>query len=144
VCHAAFASGGGEDGVGAAVVAVLTALVVILIAAKLGGDWAIRLRQPAVLGELIFGVVLGNLAIFGLTWFEPIKHNGTIEILAELGVILLLFEVGLESDLDEMLKVGASSLIVAMLGVVVPFFTDWGCGFIRRARSMCMCFSVRR
>jgi len=126
--QAAFASSQAEDGHGSAVVGVLAALVVILIAAKLGGDWAIRLRQPAVLGELILGVVLGNMVLIGIPWFEPIKHNPTIGILAELGVILLLFEVGLESDLTEMLKVGLSSLLVALFGVIAPFFLGWGVG----------------
>lgn len=126
--HAAFASADAEGGHGGAVVGVLAALVVILIAAKLGGDWAIRLRQPAVLGELVLGVVLGNLALIGIHWFEPIRHNPTIDILAELGVILLLFEVGLESDLGEMLKVGLSSFLVALFGVIAPFFLGWGLG----------------
>jgi Kef-type K+ transport system membrane component KefB len=125
--HAAFASGA-EGGHGGAVVGVLVALVVILVAAKLGGDWAMRLKQPAVLGELILGVILGNLALIGIDWFEAIRHNPTIEVLAEIGVILLLFEVGLESELGEMMKVGLSSFLVALFGVIAPFFLGWGVG----------------
>jgi Kef-type K+ transport system membrane component KefB len=118
---------GSEDG-GDSVVNVLIALVVILVAAKLGGDAAARIGQPAVLGELVAGVILGNLALVGLNWFDPIKEYHTITILAEIGVILLLFEVGLESNLGEMMKVGISSLVVALLGVIAPFFLGWGVG----------------
>jgi Kef-type K+ transport system membrane component KefB len=124
----ALASALAEEGAGDTVVQVLVAIVVILLAAKIGGDAASRVGQPAVLGELVVGVVLGNLALLGLNWFEPIKHYHTIEILAELGVILLLFEVGLESNLGEMMKVGVSSLLVAALGVIAPFFLGWGVG----------------
>lgn len=119
---------GSEEASGDTIVQVLIALVVILLAAKIGGDLASRFAQPAVLGELVVGVILGNLALLGLNWFEPIKHYHTIEILAEVGVILLLFEVGLESNLGEMMKVGVSSLMVATLGVIAPFFLGWGVG----------------
>ncbi|HUF78681.1 MAG TPA: cation:proton antiporter, partial [Thermoanaerobaculia bacterium] len=98
------------------VVPVLLGIVIILTAAKLGGALFERFHQPAVLGELIFGVLLGNLALFGYRGLEFLGTNQGIEILAELGVILLLFDVGLESNLDEMKSVGASSLAVAVLG----------------------------
>src|SRR3990172_5528891 len=77
---------------------VLISLVVILMGAKLGGDLFERLRQPAVLGELLFGVVLGNLSIVGFHGLDYLKTNEVIGTLAELGVIFLLFEVGLESN----------------------------------------------
>ena len=105
---------------------VLAGIAVILIAAKLGGELFERLKQPAVLGELIIGIVIGNLALFGLTVAEPLKTNLIITALAEVGVIILLFEVGLEANLGEMLEVGWSSLFVAMAGVIVPFFLGWG------------------
>jgi Kef-type K+ transport system membrane component KefB len=108
------------------VLPVLLGLVVILTAAKLGGALFERIHQPAVLGELIFGVLLGNLALLGYTGLEFLGESQGIEILAELGVILLLFDVGLESNLDEMKSVGTSSLVVAVLGVVAPFFLGWG------------------
>ena len=108
------------------VLPVLLGLVVVLTAAKLGGALFERIHQPAVLGELIFGVVLGNLALLGYTGLEFLAESDGIEILAELGVILLLFDVGLESNLDEMKSVGTSSLVVAVLGVVAPFFLGWG------------------
>jgi Kef-type K+ transport system membrane component KefB len=105
---------------------VLVGVAVILIVAKLGGELFERMKQPAVLGELIIGIIIGNLALAGFTAAEPLKSNEIIAALAELGVIILLFEVGLESNLGEMLEVGWSSLFVALAGVVVPFFLGWG------------------
>ena len=105
--------------------AVLIGVAVMLVLAKLGGELFERVRQPAVLGELFAGLLLGNLVIFGFTSVEPLKTNGTIAALAELGVIILLFEVGLESDLRQMMEVGWSSLLVALLGVVAPFLLGW-------------------
>jgi len=105
---------------------ILYALIIILLAAKVGGDLIERLGQPAVLGELVFGVLLGNAFLFGIPWFEPLKGHHALTVLAEIGVILLLFEVGLESTVADMMKVGLSSLLVATLGVVTPFFIGWG------------------
>ncbi len=105
---------------------VLFGLIIIIFVAKVGGELAERLNQPAVLGELIFGMILGNLVLFNITAFEFIKHDGMIEILAEIGVIILLFEVGLETDLKEMLSVGTTSFLVATAGVIAPFFLGWG------------------
>jgi Kef-type K+ transport system membrane component KefB len=98
----------------------------MLILAKLGGELFERIGQPAVLGELIAGIIIGNLALFGFTAAEPLKSDGVVAALAQIGVILLLFEVGLESDLGEMMEVGWSSLFVAVAGVVAPFFLGWG------------------
>ena len=106
--------------------AVLIGVAVMLFAAKLAGELFERMKQSSVLGELFAGIVLGNLVIFGINAVEPLKTNVTIAALAELGVIILLFEVGLESDLKEMIEVGFSSLLVAVLGVVAPFFLGWG------------------
>jgi Kef-type K+ transport system membrane component KefB len=106
--------------------AVLLGVAVILVAAKLGGELFERMKQPAVLGELIIGIVIGNLAMTGWTAAEPLKANAIIAALAEVGVIVLLFEVGLESNLGEMLEVGWSSLFVAVAGVVAPFLLGWG------------------
>ena len=105
---------------------VVLALTVILAAAKLGGDLATRVGQPAVLGELVAGVLLGNLDLVHLTWFRTIEGDATVDILARLGVIILLFEVGLESTVRDMMKVGLPSLLVAVLGVVAPFALGWG------------------
>ena len=117
------ATGGGHE---SHVVPVLIGIVTILMAAKIGGELAERIGQPAVLGELVAGVLLGNLALVGFDGLEFIATNEGIAILAELGVILLLFEVGLESSVREMLSVGPSSLLVAILGVVAPMLLGWG------------------
>lgn len=182
---------------------VLLAIVIILVLAKTGGDLFERVGMPAVLGELVVGIVLGNFALLtGSTILQPyfkmppvpitekehaadnkpsdeeqgtagsdveagqpgvgekaveetpikltmeeLKHftvradkykeieenpapAAILEILASIGVILLLFEVGLESTVREMLSVGVSSLIVAMLGVAVPFGLGFGVGLL--------------
>ena len=106
--------------------AVLIGVAVMLVLAKIGGELFERMRQPAVLGELFAGIVLGNLVILGFSGAESLKTNGTIAALAELGVIILLFEVGLESDLKEMMEVGWSSLLVAVLGVIAPVLSRMG------------------
>ncbi len=103
-------------------------LVVILLAAKLGGDLAVRIGQPAVLGELVIGVVLGNLTLAGFSGFEPIKTDTFVDMFARVGVLVLLFEVGLESTVGQMLKVGPSALLVAVLGVLAPFGLGWAVG----------------
>jgi Kef-type K+ transport system membrane component KefB len=105
---------------------VLVGLAAMLIVAKLGGELFERIGQPAVLGELIAGIIIGNLVLFGFTAAEPLKSHSVIAALAQIGVILLLFEVGLESNLGEMMEVGWSSLFVAVAGVVAPFFLGWG------------------
>ncbi len=112
----ALGSEGGHDALGPA----LLALAVMLAGAKLGGDVASRLGQPAVLGELLTGVLLGNAPLLGVTTFEVLGTDPFVRSLAELGVVLLLFEVGLESTVPQMLKVGGSALLVAVLGVVAP------------------------
>ncbi|MGZ5477007.1 MAG: cation:proton antiporter [Thermoanaerobaculia bacterium] len=94
----------------------LLALIAIFLAAKLFGELAERLGQPAVLGELIGGVVVG---VSGLKIVDP--HDVTIHLLAELGVILLLFLIGLDTDLRKLLSVGGSAAAVALAGVALPF-----------------------
>ncbi|HEV7838714.1 MAG TPA: cation:proton antiporter [Gemmatimonadaceae bacterium] len=107
---------------------VVLALAVILAAAKLGGDLAERIGQPAVLGELVMGVLVGNLTMLGVDWFQFITANTTIGVLAQLGAVILLFEVGLESTVRDMMQVGLRSLVVAVLGVVVPWALGWWVG----------------
>lgn len=104
---------------------VLVGVAAIWLVAKICGELFERIGQPAVLGELCGGILLGNLALVGLTIAEPLKTDVVISALAELGVIILLFEVGLESNLGEMLEVGWSSLLVAVVGVIAPFFLGW-------------------
>jgi Kef-type K+ transport system membrane component KefB len=94
----------------------LKLLVLMLGAAKLFGFLARRAGQPAVLGELIAGVVVGR-SVLGLV--DP--SDEVFRLLADLGVIFLLFAIGLETDLGALLKVGAASTAVAIAGVVAPF-----------------------
>ncbi|NOT56274.1 MAG: cation:proton antiporter, partial [Deltaproteobacteria bacterium] len=119
------------------VIVVLLALAAVLLAAKIGGDIMVRLHQPEVLGELIVGMILGNLALLGIDTFHFLRKDLVLEILSELGVILLLFEVGLHTTIPDMLRVGGSALLVAVLGVVAPFFLGWGVGayFLPQADS---------
>jgi len=114
------AAGHGSEGGHASVYGVLFGLVIVLLAAKIGGELFETMHQPAVLGELIFGMVLGNLHLLGMTALDPFKSDEILTLFAEIGVILLLFEVGLESDLRALLAVGASATIVAVLGVLAP------------------------
>ncbi|MCA1619432.1 MAG: cation:proton antiporter [Acidobacteria bacterium] len=108
---------------------VLLGLALIFAVAKIGGEVFERLNQPAVLGELMAGMAVGALALAGVGGVEALRTHAVIGALAELGVIILLFEVGLESNITEMLEVGWSSLLVAILGVVVPFFLGWGVSY---------------
>ncbi|HEX7078563.1 MAG TPA: cation:proton antiporter [Candidatus Eisenbacteria bacterium] len=117
-----------EGGAGDPTVPLLIDLAIILGAAKLGGWLATRIGQPPVLGELLSGIVIGNLWLAGYAGLEPIKHDEVLKTLAELGVIVLLFEVGLESTLRQMMQVGLSALLVAVLGVVTPFALGWAAG----------------
>jgi Kef-type K+ transport system membrane component KefB len=105
---------------------ILAGIAVMLLVGKLGGELFERIKQPAVLGELIGGIVIGNLVLLGFTAAEPLKTNEVIAAIAEVGVIILLFEVGLQSDLKEMMEVGWSSMLVAVLGVIAPFLLGWG------------------
>ena len=95
-------------------------IAVLLLVAKVS-SLIERFGQPAVLGELVAGVVLGNLAIVGITMFEAIAHDEVIKFLAELGVVILLFQIGLESNIAKMRAVGVRAFLVAAIGVVVPF-----------------------
>ncbi len=115
-------------------VKVLIYIMIILVAAKLGAEFFERIGQPAVLGELIAGVILGNLVLVNGNWsfFEPLRaavltdHAAIgIDILAKIGIIILLFEVGLESSVKEMRRVGLSSFLVATVGVVLPFILGY-------------------
>jgi Kef-type K+ transport system membrane component KefB len=125
---AVLAAAGSGDAHGGGFAMVALYLAVILIAAKLGGDLASRLGQPSVLGELVIGIVLGNLGLLGWTALEPAKSDAAIDLLAQLGVLILLFEVGLESTVAQMLKVGVTALLVAVIGVVLPLGLGWGVG----------------
>ncbi len=128
---------------------VLLSLVVIYLASKLGGELSKRIDLPPVLGELVGGVVVGvsalhllvfpesgagasdSLVMTALQWINNLSpeaveeiyqsQSEVVSVLAELGVIILLFEIGLESDLRELQEVGYQAAVVAVVGVVAPF-----------------------
>lgn len=104
----------------------LFSLVLLMVAAKIGGELFERVRQPAVLGELVVGMALSGLGLAGLGFVAGIRESPGLHVAAEIGVILLLFEVGLESHLGELLAVGWSALLVAVLGVVTPVALGYG------------------
>jgi Kef-type K+ transport system membrane component KefB len=95
--------------------APLFALVVVWVAAKLGGEATQRLGQTALVGELLAGFLIGPSALAVVT------PSAFLDGLAAIGVVILLFEIGLESDLDRLLRSGLQSLVVALVGVVSPF-----------------------
>jgi Kef-type K+ transport system membrane component KefB len=131
------------------VAGVLLSLVVIYIASKVGGELSRLLDLPPVLGELVAGVVVGVSALHwvvfpesggtadtsgimgALNFFNPLDSESiktifdtqseVLSVLAELGVIILLFEIGLESEVRELQKVGYQAAVVACVGVAVPF-----------------------
>jgi Kef-type K+ transport system membrane component KefB len=107
---------------------VLIALVLLLVAARAGGALAERLGQPAVLGELLAGIALGALPLAGFQGLAWVPRDHVVEALAELGVVVLLFEVGLSTRLADLLKVGLSAFLVATIGVVVPMLLGYGVG----------------
>jgi Kef-type K+ transport system membrane component KefB len=128
---------------------VLLSLVVIYFASKLCGELCVRINLPPVLGDLIGGVIVGvsafNLLVFPdgeitadssviMTFLQSTAQlsaeslaatfsaqSEVISVLSELGVIILLFEIGLESELEELIKYGPQAAVVAVVGVVVPF-----------------------
>jgi len=118
----------GEPLHGDPVAGVILSLAVILVAAKFGGHLAAKVGQPPVLGELLAGVVIGNLPLVGFHGLTYLASDPSVDMLARLGVLLLLFSVGLESTVAQMMQVGVSSLLVATLGVIGPFLLGWGVG----------------
>ncbi len=112
---------GGESEGGHGVFALLFAILALLVILSKVGGLVEKFGQPAVLGELVIGVILGNLTLVGIHWFGWITGNEIIAFMAELGVVILLFQIGLESNLSEMKKVGVSAGLVAIIGVVLPF-----------------------
>jgi len=97
----------------------LALLALLWLVAKLGGELAVRLRFPAVAGELGAGLLLGALARMH-PWFPAIAHDPALDLLGNLGIVVLMFAVGLESTVPQMVKVGFSALRVATLGVAAP------------------------
>jgi len=98
-------------------------LLVILLTARVFAELATRLQAPSVIGELFAGVVLGPSL---LGWIEPVE---AIKLMAEIGIILLLFEVGLETDVKRLVRSGLKSLIVAIAGFVLPLALGFALGY---------------
>ena len=98
---------------------ILLMLFLMLAVAKLMAEIFERLRQPSVVGEILAGVLIGP-SVFG--WITP---SGITDTLAEIGVIFLLFTVGLETKPASIFRVGKRAALVAILGVFVPFVAGW-------------------
>ena len=99
----------------------LLSLALILVVSKLFGELFERLRLPSVLGELIAGIILGGSLLAVVPSVAGQVGYDTFHLLAEIGVCILLFEIGLETDLGDLIKVGPTSTLVAIVGVVAPF-----------------------
>lgn len=96
------------------------AMLIVFGCAKLGAELAERLKQPGIIGEILAGVIIGPSL---LGWIHP---NDLLKTLADLGVMFLLFRVGLEVKASDLMRLGARATLVAFCGVVVPFFLGWG------------------
>ena len=118
------ASTGGHGGAAT----ILFGLAILVLLAKIGGLAVQRFGQPSVLGELVLGVVLGNFLppFLDATGIAAVRSNPTLVLLAQMGVLLLLFDVGLEVDLRAMVGVGGPAFAVALLGILAPFLLGWG------------------
>lgn len=109
----------------------LLILVVILIFAKGLGELCQIIGQPAVIGELLAGIIIGPSVLAIIQDVSIFEHNSIFYLLAEIGVLLLLFEVGLETELSELLKVGEKSIIIGFFGILLPFAFAFGfCFFV--------------
>ena len=99
-------------------------LAIILLASKLAGDISVKLGQPSVLGKLLIGIVLGP-AVLGL-----VSETKTLEEISQIGVILLMFIAGLETDVNEFKRSGKASALVGVSGIVVPLFVGYIAGIL--------------
>lgn len=100
--------------------AILLTIFIIFVAAQIGAEVAQRLKLPGVVGEIAAGCVVGP-SLLGWLTPEQIMPGTPLDVLAEIGVVLLLFSVGLETRLDDLKKVGKSAVLVGVLGVIIPF-----------------------
>lgn len=98
---------------------ILLALFVVLVAAKLMAELFERIKQPAVVGEILAGVLIGPGVL------KLVGPSDILEALAEIGVIFLLFTVGLETRPSDIFKVGTTATVVAVIGVIIPFIAGW-------------------
>src|SRR5918912_1328137 len=100
---------------------LLAVLVALIVSTKVLGEVAQRLGQPSVLGELVAGVLLGRSLLGVLDPADPV-----ITAMAEIGVLVLLFEIGLHTDLESLIEVGSAALMVALVGVALPLVLGYG------------------
>ena len=98
-------------------------LVIILISARIFGEIAVRMGAPSVIGELFAGIVIGP-SLFG--WVDPVE---AIKLLAEIGIILLLFKVGLETDIKRLAVAGRKSTLVAITGFSLPLILGFSVAY---------------
>jgi len=112
----------------------ILAISTLIACARLGGALSKRLGQPAVLGELLAGVLLGPSLVnyFHLPWFTDAHLGESVKDLAELGVIFLMFLAGLEIDLGEMAKTGRAAALAGLFGVIAPLGLGWGAAALFR------------
>ena len=102
---------------------VLLTLFLVIISARIFGEIFVRLSLPSVLGEIFAGLLLGA------SFFNIVEPNLVLKILAEMGIILLLFEIGMETDFDKMKHSGNKSIIVALSGIILPLFFGYFTSF---------------
>jgi Kef-type K+ transport system membrane component KefB len=125
-----FAPGAGNE----EITSILAGLFVLLVAAKLGEEVLRRLGQPGVIGELLGGFIVGP---YGLALVLP---GETALAFAELGVVILLFSVGLEVRTDDLLKVGKPALLTAVIGMILPLAGGLALGFVMGEELMAAFF----
>ncbi len=111
-------------------------LLIILIGARLFAEIAVRLKAPPVIGELTAGIVLGPSL---LGWLEP---NEVLKLLAEIGIIMLLFEVGLETDTKRLIHAGKKSMIIALSGFLMPFALGFGLSYYIFGHSLLLALFI--
>ncbi len=102
---------------------IILHIAIILILARILGELAAYFNVPSVIGELVAGVILGP------SFFGVVDPNGLIQLLAEVGVILLLFQIGLETDIGNLVDAGTKSVVVAIGGFVLPFAACYSLSF---------------
>ena len=98
-------------------------LLVVLLAARIFAEIAVRLKSPPVIGELLAGIVIGPSV---LGWIEPVE---ALKLMAEIGIILLLFEVGINTDIKSLVRTGKKSTVVAIVGFITPLLLGASSGY---------------
>lgn len=109
---------------------ILLDLLILFVAAKIGGEIAERIKQPAVVGEVLIGIAIGSGAL-GI-----ISRSAAVEVVSTIGVMILLFLVGLETDIEAIRKIGLRAIVVATLGVIVPFVLGFGLMYLRGSSNV--------